>query len=230
MRTVAAPRVIDVRTMEGPGHCEAVIEAFDALAPGECLVVASGHLPARLLGRLQSERKGQFEWSPLERGPEVYRTELTRRAAERGAPRGINEALAWDHDRLEAIEARAFDAHGAGDAAGARSAWAEFDLGLRRHIGFEEEILFPAFEAATGHSADAGPTAVMRMEHRRIEELLTAIGSALAGAAAPLPLRAALHGVLGEHNVKEEQILYPMTDRCLGEAESDALVARIQAS
>lgn len=230
MRTLAAPRVMDVREMQGPNHCEAVVAAFDALAPGEALVVVSGHVPRRLLGRLQEERKGQFEWSPLEGGPERYRTEIVRRPAEAGTLRGVNEALAWDHDRLEEVEARAFGHFEAGDSAAARETWAEFSFGLRRHIGFEEAILFPAFEQGTGMSPDAGPTAVMRHEHRRIEELLDAIGSALAGAGAPQPLRAELHRVLGEHNMKEEQILYPMTDNCLQAEDRDALVARIQAS
>ena len=110
------------------------------------------------------------------------------------------------------------------------SAWAEFELGLRRHIGFEEEILFPGFEAGTGMSPQAGPTAVMRIEHREIERLLEAIRGALAGIADPLPLRTELHRVLAAHNMKEEQVLYPMTDRALGPEESDILVSRIQAS
>jgi uncharacterized protein (DUF2249 family) len=230
MSTLAAPRTIDVRELQGPNHCQAVLGAFDALTPGEALVVVSDHAPRKLLRHLQADRKGEFEWSPLEQGPERFRTEITRRAADRGTPRGVNEALAWDHDRLEAIEGRAFRLYAAGDAAGARAAWSEFDLGLRRHIRFEEEILFPAFERGTGMPAGAGPTAVMRAEHRRIEELLAAIGGALAGDGAPLPLREELHRVLGEHNTKEEHVLYPMTDESLGPAESDALVARIQAS
>jgi hemerythrin superfamily protein len=42
------------------------------------------------------------------------------------------------------------------------------------------------------------------------------------------PLRHRLHAVLGDHNFKEEQVLYPTTDQVLGEKEADALVARIQ--
>jgi hemerythrin-like domain-containing protein len=68
------------------------------------------------------------------------------------------------------------------------------------------------------------------MEHLRIGKLLEAIGSVLQGGGAPLPLRAQLHQVLGEHNEKEELVLYPMTDQSLGVEGSDALVARIQAS
>src|SRR5512139_4034374 len=129
MRTLSEPRVMDVRQMTGPDHCEAVLGAFDALVPGEALVVVSDHLPQRLLGRLQSERKGQFEWSPLEAGPERHRTEIVRRPADQGEMRGVSEALAWDHDRLDEIEARAFALFERGDAEGARAAWAEFSFG-----------------------------------------------------------------------------------------------------
>jgi uncharacterized protein (DUF2249 family) len=229
MRTLAAARVIDVRELEGPDHCQAVLGAFDLLAPDETLVVVSDHAPRKLRRHLQADRKGEFEWSPLEEGSDRFRTEIARRDAKRQALRGVNEALAWDHDRLEAIEDRALRLYAAGDGVGARAAWAEFELGLRRHIRFEEDILFPAFERVTGMPPGAGPTLVMRMEHLRIGKLLEAIGTALHGGA-PLPLRAELHQVLGAHNEKEELVLYPMTDQSLGAAESDALVARIQAS
>ena len=230
MNVLAAARVIDVRELEGPDHCQAVLGAFDLLAPGEALVVVSDHAPRKLLRHLQADRKGEFEWSPLEAGPGHFRTEIARRDAKRQALRGVSEALAWDHDRLEAIEDRAFRLYAAGDTTAARTAWAEFDLGLRRHIRFEEDILFPTFERVTGMPPGAGPTLVMRIEHLRIEELLAAIGGALHGAGtSPLLLRSELHRVLGEHNEKEELVLYPMTDQSLGAAESDALVAQIQA-
>lgn len=230
MKTLTADRVIDVRALEGPDHCPAVLGAFDLLAPGEALVVVSDHAPRKLLRHLQADRKGEFEWSPLEARPGHFRTEIARRDAKRQALRGVREALAWDHDRLEAIEDRAFRLYAAGDATAARAAWAEFDLGLRRHIRFEEDILFPTFDRVTAMPPGAGPTLVMRMEHLRIGELLEAIGGALHGAGAPLPLRSELHRVLGEHNEKEELVLYSMTDQSLGAAESDALVARIQAN
>jgi iron-sulfur cluster repair protein YtfE (RIC family) len=142
----------------------------------------------------------------------------------------VKEALAWDHDRLEAIEDRAFRLYAAGDGVGARAAWAEFELGLRRHIRFEEDVLFPAFEGVTGMPPGAGPTLVMRMEHLRIGGLLEAIGAALHGAVRPFPCAPSCTRCSAEHNEKEELVLYPMTDQSLGAAESDALVARIQAS
>ena len=171
-----------------------------------------------------------FEWSVLETGPPSLRIQIPRRRADRGDRREVNEALSWDHDRLEALDQLAFERLAAGDGAGARAAWGEFTTGLRRHIRFEEELLFPTFAERLGVPPAAGPTAVMRAEHREIEALLDRIGRALAGEGAAVPLRAELHRVLGEHNVKEEQVLYPATDEALLPDERDELVGRIQAS
>jgi len=142
----------------------------------------------------------------------------------------VTETLAWDHDRLDELEKQAFHLLAGGDRAAAQAAWSEFTVGLRRHIRFEEELLFPAFEERLGVSRAAGPTAVMCAEHREIERIIGAIGQALAGGEPPLPLRSTLHRVLGEHNLKEERMLYPATDKALDPEERDALVARIQAS
>lgn len=230
MTTAVAPRVIDVRTLQGPNRCQLVLAEFDSLAPGESLIAVSDHVPQKLLRHLQADRKGQFEWCPLEAGPERFRTQVTRREAERGEVRAISEALAWDHDRLDGLEQRAFELFAGGDVRGARGAWADFAFGLRRHIRFEEEILFPTFEEKVGVSPAAGPTAVMRGEHREIEGLIDAIGRALAGEGSPLPLRSELQRILGQHNVKEERVLYPGADQFLSVEERDALVSRIQAS
>jgi uncharacterized protein (DUF2249 family)/hemerythrin superfamily protein len=229
-QAVAARRVLDTRTLPAPDRCNTVFSTVDSLAPGDALVVLTDHAPRSLLRHLQSDRAGVFEWSPLEEGPPVWRTEITRRRAEPGSLRGVTEALSWDHDRLDEIEKRAFEAFGGGDTAGAISAWKEFVHGLKRHIRFEEEILFPAFEEKTGVPPAAGPTAVMRVEHRQIQGLLDAIAAALEGATDALPLRARLHRVLGDHNMKEERVLYPATDQTLDEEGRDALVRRIQQS
>jgi uncharacterized protein (DUF2249 family)/hemerythrin-like domain-containing protein len=225
----AAARLGDMRQVNDAG-CESILDAFDALAPGDSLLVVGDHEPRDLLRRLQADRKGLFEWSPLEAGPSCFRTAVSRRAAEPGARREVAEALAWDHDRLDILEQGAFELLAGGNLKGAQVRWAEFTLGLRRHIRFEEEILFPAFEEGLGMPAGNGPTGVMRGEHREIERLIDLIGRALAGDGTPLPLRSDLHRLLGEHNAKEEQVLYPGTDRRLGPEERDALVARIQAS
>lgn len=206
-----------------------LLARFDALAPGETLVLTNAPPAHDLLETLQRERRGQFEWTPAGITAGAGGIEVLRRDAAAGSPRGVFEALAWDHDRLDALDAAAFSALAAGDVAGARGTFAAFARGLERHIRFEEEILFPAVEERAGFRREAGPTAVMRAEHAEIRACLAGIAAALDGGVAGAPeIRRRLASILGGHNLKEEQILYPLADRVLGKAEADALVGRIQ--
>ena len=217
----------DLSPAEIAGHA---LNAFDALRPGETVTLEFNRAPKGLLARFQQERRGQFDWTPTLEGPGTWRIEVFRRDAGKGSSRSVNEALSWDHDRLDDLESRAFKAREAGDFAEAKALYTVFSFGLRRHIRFEEELLFPAFEAKAGFPTEMGPTAVMRDEHREILECLDRIEQAIGDGAIPLEsLRHGLHLVLGNHNLKEENIVYPMTDQALGEQEGDALVARIQA-
>ena len=81
---MTAAQLMDVRQLEGSDCRATILEAFDALAPGASLVVVSPHEPRGLLRRLQTERKGMFEWSPLGTGPSRFRTAIARRAASAG--------------------------------------------------------------------------------------------------------------------------------------------------
>ncbi len=206
-----------------------VFIVFDRLRPGETVTLLQNR-PSDLLEQLQRGRKGQFEWSPVNEDSRTFKVELFRRDAECQSMRAVNEALSWDHDRLDALEARAFAARANGDFAEAKAIHAVFAYGLRRHIRFEEEIVFPEFEARAGFTPHLGPTAVMRDEHREILRCLDSIEAGIKDPSANVDLpRHALHTVLGNHNLKEENIVYPLTDQALTAAERDALVARIQA-
>jgi hemerythrin-like domain-containing protein len=107
-----------------------------------------------------------------------------------------------------------------GDWAAAAPAFARFNGQMQAHFAAEEDLLFPAFEAATGMSA--GPTQMMRHEHEQMRALLGQLeaacaardGEGYAGAAETLLM------LMQQHNMKEENILYPMCDQALGaEAE-----------
>ncbi len=229
MPVIVAEKSLDLRGLSSAERVPRALSCFDALAPEETVVLVSGDVAGDVLGRLQAQRRGLFEWSLLTPGPAIWRIELARRAGTTTPLRGINEALSWDHDRLDALEEAAFRKRAAGDLRSAEELYAEFAAGLKRHIGFEEELLFPAFEQRTGFPPTAGPTAVMRAEHREIRELLDRIEAGIADAAAPVEeLRRRFHDVLGEHNFKEEEVLYAGTDELLGAEEADRLVARIQ--
>ena len=205
-----------------------LLRRFDALRPLQTFVLVTREEPTSLLQRLQEERGGLFQWASIEAGPPVWRIEIARRAAQAGEPVKITEAVEWDHDRLDRLERTAFDAWGAGDSASAESAFALFAHGLRRHIGFEEALLFPEYERQ--HSASgSGSTAALRAEHRQILALVAAIELSIRSEVVPVHLlRSHLRDVLRAHNRNEEQTLYPITDSVLKPAERDALLRGIQ--
>ena len=227
--SLTTEETLDLGSIAAADRRSLALSGFDRLTPGETLVISAPDAAADVLRALQAERRGLFEWSILRPGPPVWTIAIARRATASEAPRGINEALSWDHDRLDALEAEAFRKRAEGDLQSAREIYAAFAAGLRRHIGFEEEILFPAFEESSGMPPTAGPTAVMRAEHREIEDLIARIEAGIADSGAPVEdLRRSLHHVLEEHNIKEEGILYPATDQLLGPDQANDLVARIQ--
>jgi iron-sulfur cluster repair protein YtfE (RIC family) len=90
-----------------------------------------------------------------------------------------------------------------------------FRAALETHMQLEEQVLFPAFERATG--TDSGPTAVMRAEHRQMLEALGAIESAAAATDSDHfdSLFRSFTTFMDAHSMKEERILYPMCDRML---------------
>lgn len=92
---------------------------------------------------------------------------------------------------------------------------ARFRADLLGHLDVEESRIFPAFEARTGNSA--GPTQVMRSEHEQMRELLGWLEDALAqrDGDAFADATETLLILMQQHNMKEENILYPMCDRVL---------------
>ena len=102
----------------------------------------------------------------------------------------------------------------------------------RCHHCKEETHLFPMMEQR-GFSADAGPTAVMRQEHEQGRQLVSAMADALDGAsggdaAACGRFLQAAHGFLNllrQHIMKENQVLFPMAEQALTEADKTKLLA-----
>jgi len=96
--------------------------------------------------------------------------------------------------------------------------WNEFAEELEKHFSREEDILFPEFEAATGMTG--GPIQMMRMEHQQMRALLVEINKAADSKDKDhfLALAETLMVTMQQHNMKEEQILYPMTDQSIPDA------------
>lgn len=93
--------------------------------------------------------------------------------------------------------------------------WSDFSVELEKHFSREEQILFPEFERTTGMVG--GPTQMMRIEHEQMRNLVNEIDSAIANKDKDqvLGLTETLMITMQQHNMKEEQILYPMTDQSL---------------
>jgi len=222
-------KVLDVREMVPKDRHSKIFETFNALGPGESFVLVNDHEPKPLLYQFQAEHDGEFEWWPLEQGPQVWRVRIGRRLS--SGDRTITDYLQSDHRRLDGIMDRFQGALKAGRWEDAASDFREFVLGLRKHIRIEEEILFPVFEEKTG-MFDAGPTFVMKMEHKEINELLDRITSATAShdGRAASDAAGVLIGVLVDHNMKEEHILYPESDAFISDSERAQIIKKAQAA
>lgn len=98
-------------------------------------------------------------------------------------------------------------------------AFGEFRDETLRHFQKEEDVLFPEFEGRTG--IVMGPTQVMRMEHAQARELISRMGEALEkkDKRAFLSVGETFMILIQQHNMKEEQILYPMCDQHLDAPE-----------
>ena len=130
------------------------------------------------------------------------------------------QVLPDHHRHCDNLFAAAEDAALRGDWTAAAPAFERFNAQMIAHFDAEETLLFPAFEAATGMRA--GPTQMMRHEHDQMRGLLAQLAAACdaqdsqeyGGAAETLLM------LMQQHNMKEENILYPMCDQALGtEAE-----------
>ncbi|MBI5970961.1 MAG: DUF2249 domain-containing protein [Deltaproteobacteria bacterium] len=222
--------ILDVRALAPKDRHAGIFGAFKDLAPGDYFVLVNDHDPKPLLYQFQAEHDNEFEWWPLERGTEVWRVIIAKREA-KDTHRTVTDYLQTDHRRLDAIFERFSRAVKDGRWEEASKDFREFSLGLKRHIGVEEEILFPVFEEKTGMK-DSGPTFVMREEHKDIKALLDSIlsGTDAKNPAAVAKGMSALTNTLGDHNMKEEQILYPESDHFLSDAERSDVIKRAQAA
>lgn len=140
----------------------------------------------------------------------------------------IASFLTEDHRACDALLAEAETAAQAGRWPETVAMLDRFAAAVRCHLDREEAILFPAFEQATG--SRQGPTAVMRMEHEQVRAMLLQLDAAASSRDRGrfLGLAESLMVLVQQHNMKEEQILYPMCDQVLVDAKAltDRMAAR----
>ena len=132
----------------------------------------------------------------------------------------LTHALLGEHgafyvmfERLEEI------AETATDPGTMKDALSPIAAALVAHSVSENDLLFPALEAARGAG---GPIEVMRGEHIEVEKLIADVT-----ACASMPeLRGALAALLQvtrTHFAKEEEVLFPMAERSVPSATLDQL-------
>ena len=132
-----------------------------------------------------------------------------------------------DHNRLDHLF-QFFRLNKQSDFLKAKQSFRDFLRGLERHIRWEEELLFPIFEARTGMK-DSGPTAVMRFEHEQIKKALNTIHEKVKSNKTDSDdAESLLLEILTQHNCKEEGILYPAIDQLLSGNEKKSVFEEIE--
>ena len=128
----------------------------------------------------------------------------------------ISRAFSDDHRRCDELFIAVEQAVSGGDWAVVEAAAARFVDAMVQHFSLEEGELFPALSASSAGAE--GPVQVMLMEHEQMRGLFAQLKSAVErkDARGCLDLTETLLMIMQQHNMKEENILYPMADRSLG--------------
>lgn len=139
----------------------------------------------------------------------------------------IKDFLEADHVRCDRLFACVGEAVERGDWSWAGVAMEAFGAALSHHLCIEEELLFPALEKANPNLA--GPTTVMRTEHAHLRSITDAAIAALQAHDKDGFMAAAdtMQIMNGQHNLKEESMLYPTADTVLASGAA-AMVQSMQ--
>jgi uncharacterized protein (DUF2249 family) len=69
---------LDVRAEAPARRHQLIFETYGGLGPGSSFVLVNDHDPKPLYYQFAAEHAGQFEWEPLEEGPETWRVRIGR--------------------------------------------------------------------------------------------------------------------------------------------------------
>jgi hemerythrin-like domain-containing protein len=120
------------------------------------------------------------------------------------------------HRTCDALWAKVEEAAELDDALELKVSTNSFVSNTRRHLEAEEKVLFPMLGEATG-MGQGGPIGVMLHEHRQMFQFLDLMEAAAKNSDIDTLLSCGdtLLMLTQQHNVKEEQILYPMCEQVL---------------
>jgi uncharacterized protein (DUF2249 family) len=72
---------IDVRTIAPRERHPLIFGQFDALQPGESLLLVNDHDPRPLHFQFEDRRSGQFGWTYLQSGPDLWQVQIQKTQA-----------------------------------------------------------------------------------------------------------------------------------------------------
>lgn len=71
--------IIDLREIVPRNHRERVLRLFDGLRAGAMIEVLAGEEPTDIVRTLAKERRDQFDWQAVERGPVLWRVRILKK-------------------------------------------------------------------------------------------------------------------------------------------------------
>lgn len=76
--TTPSQATVDVRIVAPADRHALIFGAFSKLQPGEAMLLINDHDPTPLYHQLLAQHGGEFKWSYVESGPEVWRVRIDR--------------------------------------------------------------------------------------------------------------------------------------------------------
>ncbi|MCU7830830.1 MAG: hemerythrin domain-containing protein [Candidatus Thiodiazotropha sp. (ex Myrtea sp. 'scaly one' KF741663)] len=125
----------------------------------------------------------------------------------------ITNSMTHDHRRCDEIFVNMEQAIIRKEWRDAEQLMGEFVQSMEHHFEIEEGKLFPVLEEMSSQAS--GPVNVMIMEHDQLRHLISQLNSAISKELKELAaeLSDTLLVTMQQHNMKEENVLYPMADR-----------------
>ena len=202
---------LDLSAVSSEERLRKITEEAKALGAEERMSITSVEDFSADIKKLLEENSGEFIWAPLSNGPS-WKGVLLKNTSE-SLHESIVGYMSFDHRRCDGLYADAEAAFNDGNKELAAELLKAFDIGMKRHLGSEENILFPAFTEATGMVG--GPVQVMMMEHDQMRGVMQQMTDAMGNNDLDTAFAAGdtMVILMQQHNVKEEGILYPMLEQ-----------------
>jgi regulator of cell morphogenesis and NO signaling len=132
-----------------------------------------------------------------------------------------------DHKRLTNL-LRQYQLFKGVDYPRAKENFEAFQFGLRRHMAWEEDVLFPLFEKKTGIEL-GGATSTLKLHHKNIRFHLQCLQRKIAANNRDTEdEELLLLDLLEIHDRMEESVLYPAMDQLVTDVENDAALNAIR--